>query len=138
VPELKRLAVDPGDVHVGWAYDGQGAVETGEWSPEDTCNIITWMMTRNTIDELILERFNLYADKAEEQIGSSFKTSQLIGALKWIAYCFRIPVVEQGADIKTPTRNQLRGRKIRQIGVGGHARDAELHLYYRRLRPGRS
>lgn len=133
---MKRLAVDPGDIHVGWARnpDGDLRVVTGEWRPTQACEEIVHLMTHNEVDELIIEEFILYADKTGEQAWSPLKTSQLIGTLKWIAYCFRIPVEEQGAYIKNGIRNQLRARKIKQVGLGTHARDAELHLYYRILR----
>ena len=133
----QRLAIDPGDVHVGWAYhDGSKSLDvvTGEWRPTESCDEVVHLMTKNKVDELILEEFVLYADRASDQIWSPMKTSQLIGALKLVAHWFRIPVVEQGAYIKNATRNQLRGRNIKQVGSGTHARDAELHLYYRVLR----
>lgn len=133
---MKRLAIDPGDIHVGWASDASGEVLTGEWRPTQACWEVIYMMTHRQVDELILEEFVLYADKSEDQHWSSMKTSQLIGALKLVAAMFRIPVVEQGAYIKVPTRNQLRGRKIKQVGGSIHELDAELHLYYRRLREG--
>jgi hypothetical protein len=142
---MKRLAIDPGDIHVGWAYC-RGVPEaaiytdhvtTGEWRPTECTTEIVHLMTKNGIDELILEEFRLYdSPEGRDQVWSSMKTSQLIGALKLIASWFRIPVIEQGAYIKTPTRNQLRARKIKQKGVGTHALDAELHLYYRMLREG--
>jgi hypothetical protein len=131
---IKVLALDPGDIHVGFCYDGGGDTVVGEWRPDEAVDEIVWLMTRNMIDEVVVERFSLYADKAEEQIGSAMKTSQLIGGVKVICRFFRIGWVEQGADIKVPTRNQLRARRIHQKGIGSHARDAELHYHYRQLR----
>jgi hypothetical protein len=136
---VKRLAIDPGDIHVGYARNPKGDMEvlTGEWRPTECTTEVTHLMTKNEIDELILEEFRLYdSPEGRDQVWSSMKTSQLIGALKLIASWFRIPVIEQGAYIKTPTRNQLRARKIKQLGHGTHALDAELHLYYRMLREG--
>jgi hypothetical protein len=132
---MKRLAIDPGDVHVGWAKN-HPRVETGEWRPVEACLALTFMMTRNEVDELIIETFKLFDKNYEDQTFSKMKTSQLIGALKWIAFMFRIPVVEQDPTIKIPMRNQLRGRGITQVGKNVHQKDAELHLYYRILREG--
>lgn len=131
---VKRLAIDPGDLHVGYAYDGYDSVIADEWTPKECIENVVQMLTRNEIDELILEEFVLYEWDAQKQSWSDFKTSQLNGALKVIAGWFMIPVVMQGADKKKPTRRQLQARGIKQVGSSIHARDAELHLYYRRLR----
>lgn len=134
---MKRLAIDPGDIHVGYTSDASGEVVTGEWSPTQCCWEVIHMMTHRQVDELILEEYVLYADKSEDQHWSPMRTCQLIGALKLIAAMFRIPVIEQGAYVKIPTRNQLRGRKIKQVGKNIHELDSELHYYYRRLREGK-
>lgn len=131
---VKRLAIDPGDVHVGYAYDGNGPVEADEWSPDRCIDELVYMLTNNLIDEIIVEEFVLYEDGIQKQAWSKLQTSQLIGGIKVVARWFRVPVVEQGAYIKKPTRKQLRARGIKQVGADIHARDAELHLYYRRLR----
>lgn len=132
--QLKHLAIDPGDDHVGYAYDGNGGVIAGEWTPAEACENVALMATRNQIDELILEEFVLYEKDIRKQAWSKLQTSQLIGALKLIAHWFRIPVIEQGAYIKKPTRAQIRARGIKQVGGVIHALDAELHLWYRALR----
>lgn len=134
---MKRLAIDPGDVHVGWAYDmtdGRDLPTTGEWRPTEAVDRVVDMMTKNLVDELVIEEFVLYPEQALNQVWSPMLTPQLIGGLKVVAYFFHIPVVEQGANIKKPTERQLSARKIKRVGKGSHARDAELHLHYRRLR----
>lgn len=131
---VKRLAIDPGDVHVGYAYDGDGGVSTGEWMPMECIDRLVYLFTRNLVDEVVVERFILYEMDIKKQAWSKLQTSQLIGGIKVVARMFQIPVVEQDATIKKPTRAQLRARKIKQVGADIHARDAELHLYYRRLR----
>lgn len=131
---MRRLAIDPGDVHVGWAYDDEHYVTAGEWTPAETPDRVVEMLTRNQVDEIIIEEWVLYDWEAQKQAWSDFKSSQLIGALKVIGHWFRIPVVMQGADKKKPTRRQLQARGIKQVGHVIHARDAELHLYYRKLR----
>lgn len=137
-----RLAIDPGDLHVGWAeircLDDHVAV--GEWSPNDCIQMVRtrlrWANRHGYSIELIIEEYVLYPGKAKQQAGSSFKTSQLIGALKLIAADCNVQVIMQGANKKKPTRAQLRVRGIKQkaIGAGIHASDAELHLYHRHLR----
>lgn len=130
-----RLAIDPGDKHVGWAYRGPDGIDAGEWTPRETVDRVVFMMTRNAIDELVVEEFILYADQAQKQAWSKLQTSQLIGGLKVVAAWFRVPVVEQGAYIKKPTRRQMAARGLKHTDGGSiHTKDAELHLYYRILR----
>lgn len=133
--DKRRLAIDPGDIHVGYARNlPGGAVESGEWRPGEACNQIIHLLTHDEIDEIIIEEFVLYEDRAKEQSWSKLLTSQLIGALKLVAYMFRIPIVEQGAYIKKPTRAQLAGRGIALNRGSIHSGDAQLHLWYRILR----
>src|SRR5205085_77725 len=95
---------------------------------------ITRMMTKDLVDEVVIEAFVLYDKKYENQTYSPMQTSQLIGAIKWICVMFDVPIVEQGADKKKPTRAQLAARGIKQVGSGTHMRDAELHVYHRAIR----
>lgn len=135
-----RLAIDPGDEHVGWARrwlhtSTNTWIETaGEWKPTEACEEVIHLMTLDAVDELIIEEFVLYDREYANQTWSPMRTSQLIGALKLIAHMFRIPVIEQGAYIKKPTRAQMRRRGIKHLGKSIHARDAELHLWNRILR----
>lgn len=133
---MRRLAIDPGDKHVGWAREfSNGSVEAGEWTAEETYDKVGRIFTSITScpDELIIEEFVLYAHKSGSQAWSPMLTSEMIGGLKLLARQHGVPVFEQGASIKKPTRSQLPARGITQVGPGVHARDAELHLYYRIL-----
>lgn len=120
---------------MGWAHSKDDKkVETGEWTPSETCMKLVFLLTNNEVDEIIVEEFVLYDREYANQTWSPMLTSQLIGAIKFIAFMFRVPVREQGAYIKKPTRRQLAGRGIKQSGTNIHARDAELHLWNRILR----
>lgn len=133
----KRIAIDPGDIHVGWAKHAPNpawVVTTGEWTPAECCDRLVELLTRNEIEEVVIEEFVLYQQEYANQAWSPMKTSQLIGAIKLVCRWFQIPWVEQGAYVKKPTRAQLRGRGIEQVGKEIHERDAELHLYNRILR----
>lgn len=127
---MNRLAIDPGGVHVGYAY-GENEWVAGEWTPEECVENVVVMMTRNEVDELIVEEFVLYEWEAKKHAWDQFETVQLIGMLKLIARWFRIPVVIQSATIKKPTRRQMAARNVKHVGPSIHARDAELHLFYR-------
>lgn len=129
---MKRLAIDPGDKHVGWCHNLNGELEAGEWSNEVTIYKVLELLPRT--EELIIEEFALYPWENHRQALSRMLTPQLIGQLKLVAGEHGVEVIEQQASTKKPTRAQLRGRGIKQIGKGPHAKDAELHYYYRKLR----
>lgn len=136
------LAIDPGDIHVGWAEflrlaSGQTHFGGGEVHADDAPEFVEQKLLRAPMSaELVIEEFLLYAHKLAAQTWSPMLTSQMIGALKWIARKQGVPVFEQGAFIKKPTRRQMRARGIETVVHGVHARDAELHLYYRILKEG--
>lgn len=137
---VQILAIDPGDVHVGWAHGvimaGKWYVKSGEWTPEETVARVQAKLG-NGIDELVVEKFVLYADKAAAQTWSAMKTPELIGKLKLLAELSEVEVVEQGAYIKKPVKAQMKARGIETSGgKGGHANDAILHLWYRILKEG--
>jgi hypothetical protein len=121
---------------VGWVYGDDVITEYGEWTPGECINKLTEMLTHDEIDEIVVEEWILYESDAKKQSWSKMLSSQLIGSIKTVAFFFRIPVVEQGAYIKKPTRAQMRGRKIRSVGGVIHTKDAELHWWHRKLRHG--
>jgi hypothetical protein len=153
---LERLvAIDPGDVHVGWAEfceenDGTAVCYLAEeLTPEECADRVARMLFRGEIRYLAVERFALYADKALAQVGSEMQTSELIGVLKYLVRVHNLGAagatdpwskVEcemwiQGADIKKPIRAQMKARGIeRTTPVGSHHGDAEEHGWYRILR----
>lgn len=131
---MRRLAIDPGDKHVGWVYGDDHITDSGEWSPGECIAKLVIMLTRDMVEEIIVEEWILYEADAKKQSWSKMLSSQLIGGIKVVAHFFRIPVVEQGAYIKKPTRAQMRGRGIKSVGGVIHTKDAELHWWYRKLR----
>lgn len=86
-------AVDPGDVHVGFAEfgvfgtdaAGDGWVCTRAWEkdPDNAIDDIAAAMLQYHIDVLVVEEFRLYPDKAMAQTGSIMGTCELIGQIKW-------------------------------------------------------
>lgn len=95
---MKLLAVDPGDTHVGVAFfetddpdpwTGEGGekwecIDAQEWKPMDFADAVAETLIAGEIETLVIERFRLYGDKAQEQTGSEFETAQLIGILKYL------------------------------------------------------
>lgn len=88
------IAVDPGDVHVGVAFfetwlppeddEGWECVDTQELTPEEFQDALLETMLDGDIDILVYEKFRLYEDKKDVQVGSEFLTSQLIGVIKYL------------------------------------------------------
>ena len=135
------ISVDPGDKHTGiavWVLEQQTKMWTcahvAELGLTEAEDFIAAEAEAGTLTRLVVERFQLYSDKAQLQTGSEFETSQLIGSLKYIARLHGIPVVLQGASIKKPTQGILRAKKAKSLAkawqAGGHAFDAELHGFY--------
>lgn len=92
------LAIDPGDVHVGMAlftkdrtdqdtgyaqWRCRTAYERG-WT--DGLDEVAMLMIDGLLDHLVVERFQLYPDKSDEQAGSDMLTSQWIGAATWLVH----------------------------------------------------
>lgn len=86
---MRRLiAIDPGDVYVGVAFFNEDpdwhCIDAQEFSPNEFSDGFAESVIDNEFDIVVIERFRLYGDKAQEQTGSEFETAQLIGILKWI------------------------------------------------------
>lgn len=92
------IAVDPGDRHVGvaffeaetadpWAAENAlewECVDAQEWKPQEFEDGLASALLAGDVQALVFERFRLYGDKAQEQTGSEFETSQLIGVMKFL------------------------------------------------------
>lgn len=92
----KLIAIDPGDVYTGVAFF---ETDVDPWQPSDDAS---WecvdaqefideefidafgetLLTGNSFDIVIFERWRLYADHAVEKTGNEFITSQRIGQIK--------------------------------------------------------
>lgn len=115
---MKLIAVDPGDTHVGVAFfetddpnpwtggggDKWECVDAQEWSPMDFADAVGETLLAGEIETLVIERFRLYGDKAQEQTGSEFETAQLIGILKYLVrlnnmHVARHEAVEEGGGL---------------------------------------
>lgn len=145
---MKLLAIDPGGKHVGMAwFEDQECVAVREETPAGAIDETRRQLLTGT-DVLVIEEFRLYPWLAQQQSYSDFPTVQLIGALKllWATNGGRdwdgerpvCTLAMQPATIKAPTRNVLRGRKIKSVAkrekAGGHCADAELHGHFYVLR----
>lgn len=138
------IAVDPGDLHQGVAV-GQRDPKKG-WRCSVAFETRAWQLllflstaaASGNLDAVVYERFVLEPSRAPMLTGTDMETSQVIGAIKYQAGLYGVPIVGQTNKIKTPTKSVLRARNIKsrakRLKVGGHAADAELHLYHYLLR----
>lgn len=146
--ELRFIAIDPGDVHVGVAvFTKLDDVWYCTWAHEFTPEaFLTWYvdgLRRGLWIKVVVESWKLFPEAAPIYVGSDMPTSRLIGAIEALAlyipeetgwFDAPITVHRQDPTIKTPTRGFLRRRKLRSVakilGIPlDHASDAELHGY---------
>lgn len=129
--EMRFASFDPGDVHVGVALFEKGkCVYSKEHTPASSLEWLTQRLEEG-LDYVVIERFQLYPDKAAAQHGSDMLTSQLIGAMRLLACQHNTPHVQQQAALKKPAENLINRRKIKRLSLkeGNHAKDAETHGY---------
>lgn len=134
------LAIDPGDKHVGlaWAllgkderYEGLHMIDReAEYVEADEAlgYVVDTFCCYGDPKVMVIEEFRLYAQQAMSQSWDEMGTSEMIGALKYIAKKHDFEVVMQGASIKKSIRRQMPARGIQSVAAGVHAKDAELHL----------
>lgn len=131
---MNLLAIDPGDKNVGIALMMGHKVWAHTLCPALALEYISRTIKGFEIDELVMEEFRLYPNRAMAQAYSTMDTSQMIGAIRWI--CNRwgkggVSVHFQPASIKIPTRSTMNALHIPELGDTVHARDACLHLHHR-------
>lgn len=136
--QLDRIvAIDPGGAHVGWCealWDHRELLVTDvqELTPDQATSRAEVVFPHTRV--VIIEKFTLYPDKSKLLVGSEMETSQLIGALKYLARLHDCLLVMQPAAIKVPTESLMRHRGTHHAAVagrkGGHAKDAETHLHH--------
>jgi hypothetical protein len=146
--DLRTLAVDPGDKHVGTTLglidggdpNGVRALQSWTFSQPVFISVLEDMLAAGTIDLIVCEDFVLYPWKAREQGYGQFATVKLIGVIQYLAQKYGIPVVLQGANIKKMAIAVGRGRHFPAIrlrsgredfpGKNQHERDSVAHLVW--------
>ena len=115
-------------------WNGGEAIWVDTVTPSDALKLISHDISSLDVHRLVIEKFALYPDKAALLIGSEMETSQMIGALKMLAWENDVAVVLQPASIKLPTESVLQHRHIPMLSKTQrkniHAKDAEVHGHY--------
>lgn len=137
---MKFVAIDPGDIHVGWAEFEKTSVAPGwicfkveELTPNEALERL-WRCRAGTWSVFVVEGFWLQPDEAPKLVGQQMLTSQMIGAIQWIGHVKNTRVVLQRNVVKKPTNSLMHRRGIGSFaihqGAGGHAKDAETHGWH--------
>ncbi len=148
--EICTIAIDPGDVHIG--------VSIGIISPVKEQSVLAYSLEMerraalefvqdalsiNAFDLLVVEDFRLIPSMAAAQAGSPMLTARMIGAFEWmVTQHYRIYLdkadqhiimFQQPPTIKKTMRALLQKYAIKPTPCGnsGHARDSQLHFWYR-------
>lgn len=137
----RMLAVDPGAVHCGMAlFVGDRCVDAYERPPAECLLLVREWMEQDALDVLLVEDFQLYRDKTDQQVGSRMETVRVIGALEFIHAWWgtnKVELKEYPASIQKPTLAILKAKKVpstaKRLGAGTHAKSAELHGWHHLL-----
>lgn len=146
------VAIDPGDAYCGVAFFTDGVCRRAlECAPQEMLRMVHTIVTSGNVDVLVVEQWQLYADKKDEQVGSEMLTAQAIGAIRWIVSSHNelirgfaqanageavsdqigeVELVLQPAFIKVPATTAARHHGYAPVSAktsGDHQRDAEIH-----------
>lgn len=121
------LAVDPGDSCGVCIFDfDNGEVKVMEIIKAEDFPAFLRKRKPDKFAAIVYEDFILYADKAQKQVGSRFKASQIIGQLKMWGDDNGIRLVRQPANV---LKNGYKASGMPQAGShkNSHDRDAYVH-----------
>jgi hypothetical protein len=122
------LALDPGDLTGLALFHDDGRLER-RWIADLDHTLEYLEDCTDTISVIVIEDFILFRKRAQSQVGSRFKASQVIGAAKLFARRQKAKVVIQPSGILT-IAEQLSGVKKPSDHRKSHDIDAFNHGYY--------
>lgn len=129
--EPKVVAIDPGP-HLGFAFlKGQNLHLSGVLHYDyGNLEYLFDLITSFRPDELVIEDFLLFPNKAMAQSWSKMETPRIIGSLEYWAWKQEIPIIYQPPASKQAFPDE----RLKRMGVyvqNIHARDAVRHGLYR-------
>jgi len=133
------VAIDPGGAHCGVAAfeRDHGAewrcVVARECTPAACIDLVSEWLEDRILGEIVAEEFRLYPWAAAALAFDPLATVEVIGALRHMARRASVAFTTQPATIKRPARALLEHRGLALCAHGPHARDAELHGWWRLL-----
>lgn len=129
---MSILAFDPGE-STGWCFQDQEGRLTGGTLPKvHTVVAEKIVSTRPSI--VILERFNLYPQKAQSLAWNSFYPCEVIGVIKYVCAQLGITYVEQAPSVKKYFGGfQADWEQVKSTSgfkLTEHVKDAYMHYKY--------
>jgi hypothetical protein len=122
------LSFDPGETTGYCAMTLKGTVRGfGEFSLSSR---VVWLLRHYHPSVVVVESFALYPHKATSQIGSSFRTVEVIGVIRHECAQHHLVLVEQPANQRAFFSYRGRVRRYAPSVRGKHALDATRHLLY--------
>lgn len=146
--EICTIAIDPGDVHIGVSIgiisrtqEQSVLAYSLEMERRAALEFIQDIITTKALDLLVVEDFRLIPSMAAAQAGSPMLTARMIGAFEWMVSQenrtldshYSLAINLQPPTIKKTMRAILQkyGIKPTPCGNSGHARDSQLHFWYK-------
>lgn len=133
------LGVDPG-LTTGWCVvqveddlpAGFIVLSSGIVKWNERLRLLPSLIDLHRPDYTVVERFTLYEHKAQDQVGSDFPSSQVIGAVDlWLNYRQLSPPILQGAGLiagRPPVKVLEEHEPL--LHKSEHGRDAYKHCRY--------
>lgn len=131
---MRMIALDPG-THCGYAiFENEFPVEFGTLHGEE--EIYHWLKQQVAVDLFVVEDYKIrpVGQKGFNHSWSNVFPAQVIGAIKFHATTYGIPVVLQQPSIKAMGSKMAFNEEYKKRG-DNHDKDAVIHgVYYLRVR----
>ena len=112
-------------------WRGEDCLDASQTNPDAMVDRLVEYASSGTLGLLVYEKFQLYVDKAGQQLGSEFLTPQMIGAMRHICRRANVPTAcYLASHHKTWAKRDLPTsvmplRAWHSYGGGPHAKDSE-------------
>ena len=129
LPNLVVLGLDPGNT-TGWAlFKGSELVDCGQLPLPKTASIIDLLYSFDTLNQLVVEEYRIYPNRAKQHIGQDLFTPRIIGAIEAFSHISNIPMHTQPASLGKShfTDQRLKALHLYRKGMR-HANDAIRHV----------
>lgn len=129
LPSLSVVGLDPGNT-TGWSLFRDGElVECGQVHFEKTAGIIDLLYSFDKIDQLVVEEYRIYPNRAKQHVNNSLFTPRVIGGIEAFAYMRNIPLKFQPASLG---KSHFTDARLKSLGLyqkgRRHANDAIRHV----------
>ena len=127
------LVFDPGE-STGWCFRSSEGIVTGGTCPKDHKSVADRIYTLCP-DIVVMERFNLYPQKAQSLAWNSFYPCEVIGVIRFLCDSRGITLIEQAPSVKKyfggfkEDWDRLK-ETCKCFSVTEHTKDAYQHLKY--------